>query len=101
MDVLILATGFKVFERDNMPSFQVTGAGGRDLATWWDEHRLQAYQGVSVPRFPNLFSILGPYGYNGSSYFNLIEIQARHILRCLRHARRTGATRSARRSPSR
>jgi cation diffusion facilitator CzcD-associated flavoprotein CzcO len=93
VDVLILATGFKVFERDNMPSFQVTGVGGRDLAAWWDEHRLQAYQGVSVPRFPNLYSILGPYGYNGSSYFNLIEIQARHILRCLGHARRTGATR--------
>lgn len=93
VDVLILATGFKVFEKGNMPAFTVTGAGGVDLESWWEEHRFQAYQGVSVPGFPNFFAILGPYGYNGSSYFNLIETQMAHITRCLRRARRTGATR--------
>jgi cation diffusion facilitator CzcD-associated flavoprotein CzcO len=93
VDVLILATGFKVFEKGNMPAFTVTGAGGVDLEAWWDEHRFQAYQGVSVPGFPNFFAILGPYGYNGSSYFNLIETQMAHIVRCLRHARQSGATR--------
>ena len=93
IDVLILATGFKVFEKGNMPAFAVTGAEGTDLESWWDEHRFQAYQGVSVPGFPNFFTILGPYGYNGSSYFNLIETQMAHIIRCLDHARRTGATR--------
>ncbi|QFU93409.1 NAD(P)/FAD-dependent oxidoreductase [Amycolatopsis sp. YIM 10] len=93
VDVLILATGFKVFESGNMPPFRTTGLGGTDLETWWDTHRFQAYQGVSVPGFPNLFMILGPYGYNGSSYFNLIETQSRHILRCLTEARRSGATR--------
>ena len=76
-----------------MPPFPVQGVGGRDLEAWWDQHRLQAYEGVSVPGFPNLFSILGPYGYNGSSYFNLIETQSRHVLRCLKRARRDGATR--------
>lgn len=93
VDVLVLATGFKVFEKGNMPAFTVTGAGGVDLEDWWNENRFQAYQGVSVPGFPNFFAILGPYGYNGSSYFNLIETQMAHIVRCLRHARRTGATR--------
>ncbi|WP_183099270.1 flavin-containing monooxygenase [Nocardioides pelophilus] len=93
VDVLVLATGFKVFEKGNMPAFTVTGAGGVDLESWWEEHRFQAYQGVSVPGFPNFFAILGPYGYNGSSYFNLIETQMAHIVRCLRRARRTGATR--------
>ena len=93
VDVLVLATGFKVFEKGNMPAFSVTGAGGVDLESWWEEHRFQAYQGVSVPGFPNFFAILGPYGYNGSSYFNLIETQMAHIVRCLRRARRTGATR--------
>jgi len=44
-------------------------------------------------RVPNFFTILGPYGYNGSSYFNLIETQGSHIVRCLRRARRTRATR--------
>ncbi len=93
VDVLVLATGFKVFEKGNMPAFTVTGAGGVDLESWWEQHRFQAYQGVSVPGFPNFFAILGPYGYNGSSYFNLIETQMAHITRCLRHARRTRATR--------
>ncbi len=92
VDVLILATGFKVFDRGNMPPYPVVGRNGVDLEQWWDEHRFQAYQGVSVPGFPNLFSILGPYGYNGASYFTLIENQSRHIVRCLRRARRAGAT---------
>jgi hypothetical protein len=39
-----------------------------------------------------MFMILGPYGFNGSSYFNLIEHQARHIVRCLRRARGVGST---------
>ncbi|MFF2088466.1 flavin-containing monooxygenase [Nocardia sp. NPDC058176] len=92
-DVLILATGFKVMESGNMPTYDLHGVGGRDLEKWWDENRLQAYEGVSVPGFPNYFSIIGPYGYNGASYFTLIENQTRHILRCLRHARSVGAGR--------
>jgi cation diffusion facilitator CzcD-associated flavoprotein CzcO len=92
-DVLILATGFKVFESGNMPPFPVRGRGGADLEAFWTENRFQAYQGVSVPGFPNMFSILGPYGYNGASYFTLIENQSRHIVRCLKQARRVGATR--------
>jgi cation diffusion facilitator CzcD-associated flavoprotein CzcO len=93
VDVLILATGFKVFEAGNMPAIATTGRGGQDLEGFWDENRFQSYQGVSVPGFPNMFSILGPYGFNGSSYFNLIEVQSHHILRCLKHARKRGATR--------
>ncbi|MFD4462556.1 flavin-containing monooxygenase [Nocardia sp. NPDC058480] len=92
-DVLILATGFKVMESGNMPTYDLRGVDGRDLEKWWDENRLQAYEGVSVPGFPNFFSIIGPYGYNGASYFTLIENQTRHILRCLHHARTHDADR--------
>jgi cation diffusion facilitator CzcD-associated flavoprotein CzcO len=92
VDVLILATGFQVFDKGNMPAFQVKGSEGVELAEWWEENRFQAYEGVSVPGFPNMFMILGPYGFNGSSYFTLIENQARHIVRCLRRARSTGST---------
>jgi len=59
----------------------------------WGDNRQQAYEGVSVPGFPNWFSILGPYGFNGQSYFGLIETQMRHIVRCLRRARSEHATR--------
>ncbi len=93
VDVLVLATGFKVFDKGNMPPFPVQGSGQVDLAEWWDENRQQAYEGVSLPGFPNWFSILGPYGFNGQSYFGLIETQMRHIVRCLERARREGARR--------
>lgn len=92
VDALILATGFQVFDKGNLPPFPVHGSDGVELAEWWDESRFQAYEGVSVPGFPNMFLILGPYGFNGASYFTLIENQARHIVRCLRRARDTGST---------
>jgi cation diffusion facilitator CzcD-associated flavoprotein CzcO len=93
IDVLICATGFKVFESGNLPPFEIRGVGGVSLDEWWDANRFQAYEGVSVPGFPNWFSILGPYGFNGQSYFGLIETQMRHIVRCLQRARADGATR--------
>ncbi len=92
-DVLILATGFKVYERGNLPKYPVTGRAGQDLDTYWDDNRYRAYHGISIPGFPNYFFVLGPYAYNGSSYFKLIENQANHIVRCLTHARTTRATR--------
>ena len=91
-DVLILATGFKVMDIDS-GTYSVTGAGGRSLVEYWDTNRLQAYEGVSVPGFPNMFTVFGPYGYVGSSYFALIETQSHHIVRCLTQARRRGAHR--------
>ena len=93
LDVLILATGFKVWDSGNFPKFPVTGAGGGDLEEWWRANRYRAYEGVAMPGFPNYFLMFGPYGYNGASYFTLVEAQARHITRCLRHARDEGATR--------
>ena len=92
IDVLILATGFSAFDDGSMPPYPVRGAGGVDLESWWDQNRFQAYHGVSVPGFPNIFTILGPYGYNGASYFNLIENQSRHILRLIDRARKEQAT---------
>ena len=92
VDVLILATGFKVMDVDAM-TFGVTGRGGQRLADFWDENRMQAYEGVSVPGFPNFFTVMGPYGYVGSSYFALIEAQTHHIVRCLERAAADAATR--------
>jgi cyclohexanone monooxygenase len=85
VDVLILATGFKVMDVDAV-TFDVTGSGGLTLADFWESNRMQAYEGVSVPGFPNFFSVMGPYGYVGSSYFALIEAQTHHIVRCLTRA---------------
>jgi cyclohexanone monooxygenase len=86
VDVLILATGFKVLDPDSVLTYAVNGPGGKSLTQFWDEHRLQAYEGVSIPGFPNFFTVFGPYGYVGSSYFALIEAQSHHIVRCLKRA---------------
>ncbi len=92
IDVLVLATGFKVFDPGNFPKYPVKGRDGVDLERFWRERRYQAYEGVSVPGFPNYFLVFGPYGYNGSSYFNLVETQSHHIGRALAYARDRGAT---------
>ena len=93
VDVLILATGFKVLDPDGLLTYSVAGPAGRTLSKHWTQNRLQAYEGVSIPGFPNFFTVFGPYGYVGSSYFALIETQSHHIVRCLEHARRRGADR--------
>ncbi len=89
VDVLVLATGFKVYEQ----VFPIHGVGGVELSEWWRENRIQAYEGVSVPGFPNYFHIIGPYAFNGASFFLLIETQMRHITRLLGRARAAGASR--------
>lgn len=91
LDVLILATGFKVSDKDALPTYALQGRGGTDLADHWDEHRMSTYQGVSTAGFPNFFTVFGPYGYNGASFFTLVENSAAHIVRVLREARRRGA----------
>lgn len=92
VDVLILATGFKVMDIDSL-TYEITGRDGMTLSRFWEENRLQAYEGVSLPGFPNFFTVCGPYGYVGSSFFALIETQTHHILRCLKRAERQGAKR--------
>lgn len=54
VDVLILATGFKVLDTDSVPTFPVNGAGGRSLGQFWDENPMQASEGVSIPGFPDI-----------------------------------------------
>jgi cation diffusion facilitator CzcD-associated flavoprotein CzcO len=100
VDVLILATGFKVMDVEDNPTYPLTGSGGRSWSEHFSEHRLQSYEGVSVPGFPNFFTVFGPYGYVGNSYFALIETQTHHIVRCLKkahrkHARRVEVTQEA------
>ncbi|MEV6279686.1 NAD(P)/FAD-dependent oxidoreductase [Nocardia sp. NPDC051832] len=93
IDVLVCATGFKVMGKGTTPAFPVRGVGGLDLNEFWDEHRFQAYQGVSVPKFPNFFMITGPYGFAAGSYIAMIECTSRHAARAIGEARRRGATR--------
>ena len=91
LDTIILATGFKVLEIGNTPPFEVRGKGGLELGQFWHEQRYQAYEGATVPGFPNLFLVLGPYATTGASWFSMIEAQTSHAIRCLKEARRRNA----------
>jgi cation diffusion facilitator CzcD-associated flavoprotein CzcO len=95
VDVIILATGFKVFELGNTPPYPVYGEGGVELGRFWHERRYQAYEACTVPRWPNSFMLTAPYGLGGSSYLTMIEAATRHALRVITAARRSGATYAA------
>ncbi|GAB3039170.1 hypothetical protein MBOU_14830 [Mycobacterium bourgelatii] len=91
IDTLVLATGFNLWDI-NFPAFEIVGRNGRDLGKWWRSNRFQAYQGISIPHFPNLFHLASPYAYSGLSYFTTIEAQMKHMRRLIRHIERTNAS---------
>lgn len=93
IDVLVCATGFKVMAKGATPPFPLRGVNDVDLNEFFDENRYQAYQGVSVPGFPNSFLITGPYGFAAGSYIAMIECTSRHAARAIAESRRRGATR--------
>ena len=91
IDTLVLATGFDLWEA-NIPAIEIIGRNGRNLGKWWRENRFQAYQGVSIPQFPNYLSLASPYAFIGLNFFNTMEYQMRIMDRLLREVRRSGAT---------
>lgn len=91
VDTLVLATGFNLWDV-NFPAFTIVGREDRDLGAWWRAGRFQAYQGLSIPKFPNLLALNGPYSYSGLSYFTTIEGQMKHIARLFSELRRRGET---------
>ncbi|GAT11215.1 NAD(P)/FAD-dependent oxidoreductase [Mycolicibacterium novocastrense] len=91
IDTLVLATGFDLWEA-NFPAIEIIGREGRNLGKWWRENRFQAYQGVSIPYFPNLLSLASPYAFLGLNFFNAMEYQMRLMDRLFREVQRRGAT---------
>jgi cation diffusion facilitator CzcD-associated flavoprotein CzcO len=69
LDVLVLATGFRV-DRFVRP-MQVAGRDGLELDAVWAQ-RPSAYLSITVPGFPNFFLLNGPNGPVGN--FSLIEV---------------------------
>ncbi|MDF2710628.1 MAG: 4-hydroxyacetophenone monooxygenase [Nonomuraea muscovyensis] len=88
-DVIVYGTGFRVTDapRDR----RITGRNGLRLQDAW-RHGIEAYYGVTVAGFPNLFLLLGPNtGLGHNSVVFMIESQVRYVLDCLRLLSRTGA----------
>ncbi|NUP82552.1 MAG: NAD(P)/FAD-dependent oxidoreductase [Nonomuraea sp.] len=80
-DTIVYATGFRSTEF--LVPMEVTGLGGGSLAERWSGGA-EAYLGISVPDFPNLFLLYGPntnLGHNSIIY--MIECQVNHVMACL------------------
>ena len=81
-DVLIFATGF----RTNLFLWpmDIVGRSGRSLAETWGDYP-QAYRGITVPDFPNLFCLYGPNTniVHGGSIIYQVECQIHYIMQCL------------------
>ncbi|HEX4504116.1 MAG TPA: NAD(P)/FAD-dependent oxidoreductase [Alphaproteobacteria bacterium] len=80
IDTIVLATGFDTMRF--LSAIPVTGKGGRRLQDAWAGGP-EAYLGITVSGFPNLFMLYGPNTNNGSIIFQ-IECQVEYALRHIR-----------------
>jgi cation diffusion facilitator CzcD-associated flavoprotein CzcO len=84
LDVLILATGFRV--TDNSFPELVTGRDGRTLRQMWDDTGMAGYNGTTFAEFPNFFMLAGPNtGIGHTSLVFMIEAQLAYVIDALRH----------------
>jgi cation diffusion facilitator CzcD-associated flavoprotein CzcO len=89
VDVIILATGFKTTEF--LAPMEIAGIGARDLNEAWRDGA-EAYLGMTVSGFPNLFMLYGPNTNLGvGSVLAIHESQSRYILDLVERLRRNGA----------
>ena len=87
-DVVILGTGFRA--TDPVPEEMIIGRGGVDLGEQWKQGP-EAWRGVAVSGFPNLFLLMGPntaLGHN--SVILMLEAQIEFVLRALAHQQKSG-----------
>lgn len=89
IDTLLLATGFNLWDV-NFPAIEIIGRDGVNLGKFWRDNRFQAYEGITVPKFPNFLSLNSPYSYSGLSYFTTIEAQMKHMGRLFTELFRRG-----------
>lgn len=81
-DVLVYATGFETTGWHL--SVDITGRNGLKLSEAWKKGA-EAYLGIAVANFPNLFLIYGPntnLGHNTITF--MIERQAEYIVQCMK-----------------
>ena len=80
--MIIYGTGFKATEF--LTPMQVTGLNGLDLNEAWKDGA-DAYKGLCVSGFPNLFLLYGPNtNLAHSSIIFMLESQIRYVMQCVR-----------------
>ncbi|MEY9776665.1 flavin-containing monooxygenase [Arthrobacter sp. MW3 TE3886] len=82
-DVIIYATGFKSHAFQG--SMRVAGRGGLRLDERWG-NAPEAYLGITIDNFPNLFLVYGPNtNLNHNSVVSMLEAQHRYISQAVEH----------------
>jgi cation diffusion facilitator CzcD-associated flavoprotein CzcO len=80
-DVIICATGFRTSEF--LVPMKVQGRNGRLLNEDW-QSGAEAFMGLAIHGYPNLFLIAGPNSFNpAGSNPEMKEVQISYIVRCL------------------
>ena len=90
VDAIVFGTGFAT--NDFLAPMSITGLGGRDLHQVWSEGA-EAYLGMTVSGFPNMFILYGPntnLGHNSIIY--MLESQTDYALGAIRHVGVYGGT---------
>ena len=88
IDALVCATGFDVAH--SLSAIRITGRQGHTLANAWTDGP-QAYHGITVSGFPNLFLMLGPNTATGhTSTLLYIEPEVDHAIACMKAVRGGG-----------
>jgi len=89
VDAIILGTGFQATAP--LPPGVIVGRGGLDITERWSGG-IEAFKGISVSGFPNLFILNGPNtGLGHNSVIFMLEAQVRYVLDGLEAMERTGA----------
>ena len=58
----MLATGFDLWDA-NFPAIEESAATAETWESGGGKNRFQAYQGVSMPHFPNYLSLASPFAF--------------------------------------
>jgi cation diffusion facilitator CzcD-associated flavoprotein CzcO len=88
-DVIIYGTGFVA--GGALTHLDIVGRRGRRLDAEWTRDGENAYFGMTVHGFPNLFLLLGPNsGLGHSSMIFMIEAQVAHVIKAMGLLDRTG-----------
>ncbi|MEA2475148.1 MAG: hypothetical protein QOE06_3063 [Thermoleophilaceae bacterium] len=89
VDAIVLGTGFQANEF--LAPMDVRGLGGRDLNHAWRDGA-EAYLGLAVSGFPNMFILYGPNTNLGAgSIITMLESQVGYVVEAVRELGRSGA----------
>ncbi|KAF2032805.1 FAD/NAD(P)-binding domain-containing protein [Setomelanomma holmii] len=87
MDALVCATGFQVAFQ---PAFTVRNGEGRSIKEDWTDGP-NLYMGVSAPRFPNYYTIVGPGAtWSNGTLLPSIETTIEYSIKCMKKMQTEG-----------